>query len=157
MNGISLYLQGTQHLYLVYPSNSRYIPVPTGNSQHSIQSKSMISVYPCTYRELRLPIDIGFSKYGISLYLQGTLIGFKNEIDSTRYIPVPTGNSRPNDFPAFRASVYPCTYRELIYINTVAKLGNRYIPVPTGNSLSFLAHLSAFPVYPCTYRELHPN
>ena len=51
-NGISLYLQGTRLLPFYYLLNSRYIPVPTGNSLLLYQLNPLMTVYPCTYREL---------------------------------------------------------------------------------------------------------
>ena len=71
----------------------RYIPVPTGNSLLNYRDTQQQSVYPCTYRELD---DIRESKSveaGISLYLQGTPNGTRQQVPGTRYIPVPTGNS----------------------------------------------------------------
>ena len=92
---------------------------------------------------------------GISLYLQGTLGTTKEQAQSIRYIPVPTGNSRSTPHLKVTPTVYPCTYRELYDIDPVARitagislylqgtrtlsmysfLGYGYIPVPTGNSV----------------------
>ena len=50
--GISLYLQGTplhKHIQLIF---TRYIPVPTGNSNFTCAIVKLTPVYPCTYREL---------------------------------------------------------------------------------------------------------
>ena len=54
-------------------STTRYIPVPTGNSNpHSFTGEDVL-VYPCTYRELDDDIYLTPLNAGISLYLQGTL------------------------------------------------------------------------------------
>ena len=50
--GISLYLQGTHASSNVFGARSRYIPVPTGNSDAQLLALSALAVYPCTYREL---------------------------------------------------------------------------------------------------------
>ena len=94
----------------------RYIPVPTGNSGILTLDYHPKTVYPCTYRELDIATSIIPSLYGISLYLQGTLDCKHSNDVYTRYIPVPTGNSRlARQDPNWR-SVYPCTYRELIFL-----------------------------------------
>ena len=93
VSGISLYLQGT----LLIPSS--FLP--------------SIAVYPCTYRELRWRNGKTKNRNGISLYLQGTLIAAYCHFLSTRYIPVPTGNSVCKWCPHNEDTVYPCTYREL--------------------------------------------
>ena len=137
----------------------------------------MISVYPCTYRELGGHGTNGTIVTGISLYLQGThQIHLQEELVS-RYIPVPTGNSFRETSQIFITTVYPCTYRELcanafkrwnisgisLYLQgtlatvTVPCSSVRYIPVPTGNShvKNWYAELTT--VYPCTYRELRAS
>ena len=112
-NGISLYLQGTLFHRHPYRPFHRYIPVPTGNSPPSSPYVIVISVYPCTYRELGIHQFAGPSKHGISLYLQGTHLIARPQILWLRYIPVPTGNSIGGNAIVRRCSVYPCTYREL--------------------------------------------
>ena len=52
--GISLYLQGTLYKFALEQLKPRYIPVPTGNSFLLELTASVISVYPCTYRELSI-------------------------------------------------------------------------------------------------------
>ena len=132
--GISLYLQGTRPLLLcnaffnsVYPCTyrelgevlldiheSRYIPVPTGNSTQWTWQHRGKAVYPCTYRELRINNYLSRVVVGISLYLQGTLAYEQELINLCRYIPVPTGNSIIKNHLATITAVYPCTYRELL-------------------------------------------
>ena len=133
------------------------------------------SVYPCTYRELCCELLCLPVPRGISLYLQGTHSS-KNTVNWTsRYIPVPTGNSSSPSECKFAIAVYPCTYRELcyfryqcrrffgisLYLQGTRKIisknwfDRRYIPVPTGNSPWPLTPLTAVTVYPCTYRELN--
>ena len=111
---------------------------------------------------------------GISLYLQGTLGTTKEQAQSIRYIPVPTGNSRSTPHLKVTPTVYPCTYRELsvitISISSFPGISlylqgtlwywssrsdnRRYIPVPTGNSDVIDVFFFRLWVYPCTYREL---
>ena len=50
--GISLYLQGTQRASAKNILFFRYIPVPTGNSFLIFALQMLLTVYPCTYREL---------------------------------------------------------------------------------------------------------
>ena len=113
ITGISLYLQGTLPLWNSNCVPRRYIPVPTGNSEQQIRTKILVSVYPCTYRELICtPRDVGLT-YGISLYLQGTRHWQLKLLHWERSIPVPTGNSPLAIKAAALGAVYPCTYREL--------------------------------------------
>ena len=111
---------------------------------------------------------------GISLYLQGTLIFFLLFMLIDRYIPVPTGNSQPENRIKHKIRVYPCTYRELKWGIRTINWGRgislylqgtldhecigiylpRYIPVPTGNSVVSNTITECHTVYPCTYREL---
>ena len=74
----------------------------------------IITVYPCTYRELMLKICQICDVSGISLYLQGTQWNSQHDAFSLRYIPVPTGNSLLRVLIPEPKPVYPCTYRELI-------------------------------------------
>ena len=133
---------------------SRYIPVPTGNSIPPLLNHSITAVYPCTYRELNHFFFLNVFLFGISLYLQGTRM-FCSKKSS-------------------KSSVYPCTYRELKSLSALHRHLNgislylqgthslppnhnshrRYIPVPTGNSNTLLSFLNSKAVYPCTYREL---
>ena len=156
----------------------RYIPVPTGNSPSSDMSRSITSVYPCTYRELPCCCQLCLALSGISLYLQGTLFSCFCNSTQPRYIPVPTGNSRRFWRGAKQKTVYPCTYRELLFVDSSDSsergislylqgtlmhpnfrlLILRYIPVPTGNSAKSVIIARWNTVYPCTYRELNdPN
>ena len=72
--GISLYLQGTHKTFLLLMPRIRYIPVPTGNSFKIVDSGVGYTVYPCTYRELKMARAFFKHSHGISLYLQGTQI-----------------------------------------------------------------------------------
>ena len=92
-DGISLYLQGTQQLIAQFLGQYRYIPVPTGNSFHYREYHLLLTVYPCTYRELLIFTIDTPNGSGISLYLQGTLLVEEFYGMKFRYIPVPTGNS----------------------------------------------------------------
>ena len=133
-----------------------------------------MTVYPCTYRELGTIRDCSFWRYGISLYLQGTRTALSDRWHLWRYIPVPTGNSFAKYYHRLVNAVYPCTYRELLFLyfkslviigislylqgtpNALSKGSNvfRYIPVPTGNSQRSSIIITYNTVYPCTYREL---
>ena len=154
--GISLYLQGTRYTSVCRSEQTRYIPVPTGNSFNCSTSNFMAPVYPCTYRELDRWKCHCAEVFGISLYLQGTHLHIYQWQQQLRYIPVPTGNSSFSISYRVSWAVYPCTYRELKFLkyDKVAKNGislylqgtrsqhmnsrycRRYIPVPTGNSLN---------------------
>ena len=72
-----------------------------------------MAVYPCTYRELWFSFSSNVERFGISLYLQGTLAANPTHANTLRYIPVPTGNSSISNLVNCAFSVYPCTYREL--------------------------------------------
>ena len=114
ISGISLYLQGTRCSTCQLHQYNRYIPVPTGNSTPARFKTGTHAVYPCTYRELILKLSIKFETCGISLYLQGTQNVYTKRPDTTRYIPVPTGNSILSAGKTQLSPVYPCTYRELV-------------------------------------------
>ena len=111
--GISLYLQGTLQQGCFCWIQLRYIPVPTGNSLTIFCILALFTVYPCTYRELFKKNFCFLCSYGISLYLQGTLLYLLELYIKTRYIPVPTGNSQIHQYLKRPQPVYPCTYREL--------------------------------------------
>ena len=126
----------------------------TGNIKSINSDKYSDAVYPCMYREHSSVMSNGKRKYGLSLYVQGTLfIKSLNPIFS-RFIPVYTGNAFPQlQSPEFYP-VYPCVYRErqLIPSNSdnifglslciqgtqvLPNAGNvtgRFIPVYTGNA-----------------------
>ena len=172
--GISLYLQGTLNRFAAEQDKGRYIPVPTGNSTAIKYIEGLYTVYPCTYRELKTPFFTSACEAGISLYLQGTLALKTLALNRSRYIPVPTGNSKYHCASFLSSPVYPCTYRELILLASLISSfrgislylqGTRkkslpkkwktwYIPVPTGNSCKILRQRVFDAVYPCTYREL---
>ena len=135
VTGISLYLQGTRFNGFKKRIAQRYIPVPTGNALFLHTGLIIQTVYPCTYREraklfIVIVFFFGISLYlqgtllktilviininGISLYLQGTLHFDRKRCKITRYIPVPTGNSPKYWFCKKWYAVYPCTYRELL-------------------------------------------
>ena len=114
-DGISLYLQGTQRVDEMRCRHGRYIPVPTGNSVLIDPPTQELTVYPCTYRELSRRINFRNGFCGISLYLQGTRLVVTDTRGTTRYIPVPTGNSNSTYHDLHQLPVYPCTYRELHY------------------------------------------
>ena len=112
----------------------RFIPVHTGNSFHFCIIRSILTVYPCAYRELCFYIIL-FMYY-------------------SRFIPVHTGNSHFRPFFNYMCPVYPCAYRELTYTNNALRAITglslciqgtrlvrqhrrtlqRFIPVHTGNS-----------------------
>ena len=134
--GISLYLQGTQKFLLSESASHWYIPVPTGNSHHRLLESQPLSVYPCTYRELRCPFFCSISTCGISLYLQGTRHGVMVSAIKNRYIPVPTGNSF-NELLINKLESGISLYLQGTLIMNNTFIGDpRYIPVPTGNSIT---------------------
>ena len=110
---------------------------------------------------------------GLSLCIQGTSNTINSINETIRFIPVYTGNISAVAGINWASPVYPCVYREHIYliygvhclsglslcIQGTYKLRNkfsiifRFIPVYTGNILFNLSCISAITVYPCVYRE----
>ena len=133
----------------------------TGNIKSINSDKYSDAVYPCMYREHSSVMSNGKRKYGLSLYVQGTLfIKSLNPIFS-RFIPVYTGNAFPQlQSPEFYP-VYPCVYRERLNCFGGVNLNfglslciqgthilfyfycceARFIPVYTGNA-NVLAHIT---------------
>ena len=71
-SGLSLCTQGTQLVSPDFDPFARFIPVYTGNAREPEFSRSVLSVYPCVYRE-RSPIVVCCYLYcGLSLCIQGT-------------------------------------------------------------------------------------
>ena len=133
-------------------------------------------VYPCVYREHNEFNFISVVLFGLSLCIQGTLECNNGQGLTSRFIPVYTGNTL-SEYSLFNSSpVYPCVYREHIFIlfcnansaglslciqGTQFKLVRliicrRFIPVYTGNTHGLVISIVSVPVYPCVYRE-HSN
>ena len=91
--GISLYPQGTPKVTIMTNPPVRYIPVPTGNAQETLQLTDLFLVYPCTHRERIIYQNKIMGLNGISLYPQGTQCVLCTLKIHGRYIPVPTGNA----------------------------------------------------------------
>ena len=90
--GLSLCIQGTwsQGYYIVF--GERFIPVYTGNIHEKLQHKNVQPVYNCKYREHKKVVDVGFTKDGLSLCIQGTYDYIDSLAGAIRFIPVYTGN-----------------------------------------------------------------
>ena len=114
-----------------------------------------LAVYPCVYREHRFPPFFYLLNRGLSLCIQGTRAPPSPKHHRGWFIPVYTGNTGSSDPINTLFSVYPCVYREHVFIfipmpllpglslciqgtrnsqffDTVAE---RFIPVYTGNTL----------------------
>ena len=70
--GLSLCIQGTFYYKQLDKSNTRFIPVHTGNIAPKNQNVTRTTVYPCAYREHKKQKNIGHSNTGLSLCIQGT-------------------------------------------------------------------------------------
>ena len=91
-SGLSLCIQGTYIVIKGAFTNSRFIPVHTGNMIADILYCSIISVYPCAYREHSYWWPAKNMAIGLSLCIQGTLTTTSVNIKYSRFIPVHTGN-----------------------------------------------------------------
>ena len=114
--GLSLCIQGTHTYFRCFNMVIRFIPVYTGNSNTLICFMISLTVYPCVYRELIEKLRILKLIIGLSLCIQGTHRPIINIINRFRFIPVYTGNSIPSLAKVLGCAVYPCVYRELIFI-----------------------------------------
>ena len=135
---------------------ARFIPVHTGNTRRDYRRNWIQAVYPCAYREHINRTSTTTDNIGLSLCIQGTLSPNKTSFIGLRFIPVHTGNTLEQKPLSNRATVYPCAYREHIYIRCRLCLGSRFIPVHTGNTTRRMRFSVWCAVYPCAYRE-HPN
>ena len=71
-SGLSLCVQGTVELQKDDNGNYRFIPVCTGNRIVGVFSATVITVYPCVYRE-QFPQQARLGRLGgLSLCVQGT-------------------------------------------------------------------------------------
>ena len=111
--GLSLCIQGTRWTAPWGDESRRFIPVYTGNSCREEILRSMLTVYPCVYRELISCLTKRNSIFGLSLCIQGTPVEINNRLQWIRFIPVYTGNSFRTSALWWTVSVYPCVYREL--------------------------------------------
>ena len=113
--GLSLCIQGTLSLALIFAHTPRFIPVYTGNITEDGSKVTIRTVYPCVYREHKAVSNNEKQTYGLSLCIQGTyqFPEFLNYI--IRFIPVYTGNMIQYDYSEHQISVYPCVYREHIW------------------------------------------
>ena len=172
--GLSLCIQGTPGSINPFRTNHRFIPVYTGNSSGVWSWWWWLAVYPCVYRELCCVKRLNIPILGLSLCIQGTLADMSQNKDSSRFIPVYTGNSLALAIISLYCAVYPCVYRELCWrwfskseltglslciqgtLITALKFSKyrRFIPVYTGNSDLFSLRCDTLTVYPCVYREL---
>ena len=91
--GLSLCIQGTHHVKILYPAYYRFIPVYTGNTMPHHLAPTLPSVYPCVYREHTLFFVWLFFVFGLSLCIQGTLHEARYFEFHYRFIPVYTGNT----------------------------------------------------------------
>ena len=84
----------------------------TGNTPLFWCAGSHGSVYPCVYREHVVIGDLLIIHFGLSLCIQGTLLGRGGRYLRSRFIPVYTGNTWIQMSLLWHLSVYPCVYRE---------------------------------------------
>ena len=131
------------------------------------------TVYPCVYREHANACASGNIKDGLSLCIQGTLAAVPFVLCIMRFIPVYTGNTKPDSDAPICDPVYPCVYREhkfhiyklrvrgglslciqgTLLPSRMFQLGIRFIPVYTGNTGVWADNYEVMAVYPCVYRE----
>ena len=90
----------------------RFIPVHTGNIGGRKECKKDVAVYPCVYREHSSNMDSAGDISGLSLCIQGTYRPEPALRESSRFIPVYTGNMRLSGASCGVFAVYPCVYRE---------------------------------------------
>ena len=69
-------------------------------------------IYPCVYREHLHILRSPATSPGLSLCVQGTLVGLIWQLVKKRFIPVCTGNTRAIIHNGKNWTVYPCVYRE---------------------------------------------
>ena len=93
VSGLSLCVQGTLHFVNQGMHRFRFIPVCTGNTSPSSKHSSIISVYPCVYREHDDNLVAEPVKLGLSLCVQGTHSANTMHLVLIRFIPVCTGNT----------------------------------------------------------------
>ena len=124
---LSLCIQGTSIEYRNDPEVVRFIPVYTGNIISDKVNKLMEAVYPCVYREHRIPGIYGGTIAGLSLCVQGTSHNIERVSGHLRFIPVCTGNMCSKQNPKNANTVYPCVYREHEYI---------FFEIPNNHGLS---------------------
>ena len=91
--GLSLCIQGTPFMQPFLLHIIRFIPVYTGNTTVSSGRITVISVYPCVYREHLVIGTVRFRLPGLSLCIQGTRLFRQYKIKRNRFIPVYTGNT----------------------------------------------------------------
>ena len=97
-------------------SMSRFIPVYTGNTSLQRALHYRPAVYPCAYREHVLLMSSFLIKNGLSLCIQGTRYRICWSCYCIRFIPVHTGNTSNLTARHCQLTVYPCAYREHIYL-----------------------------------------
>ena len=151
--GLSLCIQGTLSNWGHDPSLNRFIPVYTGNT-HSNQSPfNEWAVYPCVYREHPIVISPSILPPGLSLCIQGTLVGVQKVGYFQRFIPVYTGNTAVSTvITANLSGLSLCIQGTPQFITSII-IKNRFIPVYTGNTFFNSLKCSLETVYPCVYRE----
>ena len=90
--GLSLCIQGTSTRLISPLEEARFIPVYTGNICSLYIFFTLLSVYPCVYREHPHPNGRACRISGLSLCIQGTSPAGLTVIERPRFIPVYTGN-----------------------------------------------------------------
>ena len=171
--GLSLCIQGTSCGVISQAIRPRFIPVYTGNILLNSSISFSNSVYPCVYREHGGEPGKRSGPPGLSLCIQGTFNSSANDNAKRRFIPVHTGNMIYYEVCCIYSPVYPCAYREHVflifagslsaglslciqgtYIKIDVKLSHfRFIPVHTGNIQKRAIPMYRHTVYPCAYRE----
>ena len=104
---------------------------------------SALAVYPCAYKEHKSCKRICVLNVGLSLCIQGTLVGVKSAKRTWRFIPVYTGNIPLIWTVLVTYPVYPCVYREHGFGFIVSHFKLRFIPVYTGNMCKFFRVVAA--------------
>ncbi len=172
--GSSPYTRGTPRLHRCISSDSRFIPIHTGNSHPLVRRRVTGPVHPHTHGELSDRICPSRISNGSSPYTRGTPFdadGFKN---GRRFIPIHTGNSPEPVKEEPVQTVHPHTHGELergergvvrrlgsspytrgtLLIVSVSIDNLRFIPIHTGNSSGTHYTRRSWSVHPHTHGEL---
>ena len=88
----------------------------TGNTYLKAKDDHDLAVYPCVYREHRYQTSRKRRRIGLSLCIQGTLQSVAFFQLESRFIPVYTGNTRVLKRMGTEYPVYPCVYREHVWM-----------------------------------------
>ena len=146
--GLSPLARGTQFLFHVINSHSRFIPAGAGNTWKSTVKKSEFPVYPRWRGEhyFRAPPEAICN--GLSPLARGTPTRGATQPLSVRFIPAGAGNTNQHLNTLIHDPVYPRWRGE-----HAGQTGNdcdvrRFIPAGAGNTHNDTNNIRSNPVYP---------